>query len=125
TEDLLTEIIEKEVDETVHLPISVHIDDEDSDDVILKKLASHGVYLGKGMIAPGVFWPSMVIILGVVLLAVIAPEYTSTMFGGMNGWIVDNLGWYYMLVISALVFVAIAIAASRYGKIPLGRKGDA
>ncbi len=124
SEAALAAIIANGREETVHLPRSVQIEDVDSDDLILRKLASHGVKLGRGMIAPRVFWPSLVLVLGVVVLAVVAPELTDSLFQGMNGWIVSNLGWYYMLVISALVFVAVGIAVSKYGRIPLGRKGD-
>lgn len=123
-EDLTDYVTNNGEEDPVHLPRAVQIEDADTDKLILRKLASHGVYLGKGMIAPGVFWPSLIIILAVVAFAVIAPNLTSELFGGMNGWIVENLGWYYMVVISAFVLVAIGIAVSRYGRIKLGRKGD-
>ncbi|AXH97488.1 BCCT family transporter [Ornithinimicrobium avium] len=124
TEEVLAGLLAEQAGRTVHLPPSVHIHDEDPDEVILRKLASHGVHLNRGMIAPRVFWPSLVVVLGVVVFAVVAPELTSRTFGGMNSWIVNDLGWYYMLVVSGLVFVAIGIAVSRYGRIPLGRPGD-
>ena len=125
SEEDLTEYVNNNGDEDpIHLPRSVQIEDSDSDVLILRKLASHGVYLGRGMIAPGVFWPSLIIILAVVAFAVIAPDLTATIFGGVNGWIVDSLGWYYMLVISMLVLVAIGLAVSRFGRIKLGRRGD-
>lgn len=124
TEEVLAEMIANGAQESVHLPIEVQIADEDPDDVTLRKLASHGVRMGKGMIAPAVFWPALIIILAVVAFAIIAPDLTSTVFGGVNDWIVKSLGWYYMLIIGLFVFVAIAIAFSRFGNIPLGRKGD-
>src|SRR5690625_3488131 len=124
TEEALSEMIANGEEETVHLPTEVQIADEDPDEVTLRKLASHGVRMGKGMIAPAVFWPALLIILAVVAFAIIAPDLTSTVFEGVNSWIVESLGWYYMLIIGLFVFVVIIIALSRYGDIPLGRKGD-
>src|SRR5699024_7302018 len=88
TEEVLAEMIAHAAQETVRLPIEVQIADEDPDDVTLRKLASHGVRMGKGMIAPAVFWPALIIILAVVAFAIIAPDFTSTVFLGVNEWIV-------------------------------------
>ncbi|WP_449278860.1 BCCT family transporter [Leucobacter sp. GX24907] len=110
--------------ETVHLPLSVHIAEDDSDDEITQKLRSHGVKIGKGMIAPGVFWPSLLVIVGVTLFAFFIPDAAGEVFGAVQGWIVENLGWYYMLTVAAFIAVAAFIGFSRMGRITLGRDGD-
>src|SRR5690625_1982953 len=108
----------------VYLPNQMRIADEDSDDEIIQKLKRHGVRIGAGMVAPAVFWPALILIVGIVVLAIAAPGVTDTIFKGTNDWIVENLNWYYMLVVGVFVVFAIAIAFSRFGKIPLGRNED-
>lgn len=39
-------------------------------------------------------------------------------------WITDNLGWMFILSATGFVLFAIFLAASKYGKIPLGRDGE-
>lgn len=106
--------------ETLHLPREMRLAEEDSDDEITAKLRRHGVHIGRGMISPRVFWPSMVIIVAVVVLAVVAPDATDRVFRGINGWIVGQLGWYYMLIIGLFVAVALVLGLSRTGTVRLG-----
>ena len=114
----------QDLPETVHLPRRMRIHDEDDDDEITAKLRHHGVRLGKGKVAPRVFWPSLIVVLAVVAVALIAPGATETVFSGLNNWIVANLGWFYMLVIGVFVVVAIGIGVSRMGTIRLGRDDE-
>ncbi|WP_134322229.1 BCCT family transporter [Cumulibacter soli] len=110
--------------ESVHLPPAIHLGEDDTDEAIVAKLRSHGVRLGRGLIAPAVFWPALLVILAIAIVAVAAPDFIDSLFTSINDWIVANLGWYYMLVVSGFVVVAIAIGLSRLGKIPLGRDGE-
>lgn len=108
----------------LHLPEELHIGDGDSDDDITAKLQRQGVRIGKGMIAPRVFWPALIVIVAVVVLAVSVPEGTGAVFAAVQGWIVGDLGWYYMLIVGAFVAFAIVIGFSKYGKIRLGKDDD-
>ena len=114
----------EDLPETVHLPRGMRIEDEDSDDRIAAKLRRHGVRISRGMIAPAVFWPSLIAILAVVAFAIIAPETTDVVFKGINSWIVTNLGWYYMLVVAVFVAVTVGIGISKFGRIRLGRDNE-
>ncbi len=109
---------------TVHLPHGMWIEEADSDEAISAKLRRHGMQIGRGMIAPRIFWPALAVILVVVAFAIIAPETTDHLFQGMNGWIVANLGWYYMLVVGVFVAIAIGIGISRFGIIRLGKDDE-
>ena len=115
---------DQDLPESVHLPNRMRIHDEDDDDEITAKLRHHGVKIGRGLVAPRVFWPSLILVIAVVVFALVVPELTGTVFTGMNNWIVANLGWYYMLVVGVFVVVAIGIGLSRMGKIRLGRDDE-
>ncbi len=110
--------------EPLHLPPEMRLADEDTDDEITAKLRHHGVHLARGMISPRVFWPSLVLVVAVVALAIAAPGTTERLFQGMNGWIVGELGWYYMLVVGLFVAVALVLGLSRTGTILLGRDDE-
>ncbi|MGO3311023.1 MAG: BCCT family transporter, partial [Brevibacterium aurantiacum] len=108
----------------LHLPRDVSITDDDSDAEITAKLRAQGVRMGKGMVAPAVFWPALIAILGVALLAIFLPDGTSKVLTSINDWIVADLGWYYMLVIGGFVIFSVVIGFSKFGKITLGRDGE-
>lgn len=116
------------VPETDHavtpVPSHMHIAENDTDEEITEKLKRQGVRLGKGMIAPRVFWPALIIIVAVVVLAVAFPEGTAKVFSNTQNWIVANVGWYYMLVIGGFVAFMIVMAFSRLGAVKLGRDED-
>ncbi|MFC0313399.1 BCCT family transporter [Gordonia phosphorivorans] len=101
-----------------------HIEEQDSDEEITAKLARQGVRLVRGRIFPPVFWPSLILVLAVVIVAVIAPDGTDRVFGEVQNWIVEELGWYYVLLVAGFVVFAIALGASRLGTITLGRDGE-
>lgn len=96
------------------------IAEDDSDEQITEKLKRQGVRLGRGNVAPAVFWPSMLVILAVAIIAILAPGPTDTVLQAVQGWIVTNLGWYYMLIITGFIVFAVAVAASKFGRIRLG-----
>ncbi|MDN5587999.1 MAG: BCCT family transporter, partial [Brevibacterium sp.] len=108
----------------LHLPHRLHIGDNDSDDEITEKLRRQGVRIGKGMIAPRVFWPALIVIVAVALLAIFIPDGTGAVFSGIQNWIVSSLGWYYMLIVGLFVAFAIFIGLSKHGRIRLGKDDD-
>ena len=110
--------------ETVHLPRSVQIAEDDTDAQITAKLRRHGVRIGKGMISPRVFWPALITILAVSVFAIVAPKIAGQTFNAVQDWIVANLGWYYMIIVALFIAVAGSIAFSRLGRIRLGRDDD-
>ena len=105
-------------------PAPAPISDTDSDEEITEKLKRQGVRLGKGSIAPAVFWPSLIIVLAFALFAIVFPQAADTALTGTQSWIVGNLGWFYQIVIAVFIVYAIFIAFSRFGKITLGRDGE-
>jgi choline/glycine/proline betaine transport protein len=71
-------------------------------------------------IAPAVFLPSAVLILGFVVFGISAPEFAEEVFGEVQGWIVDNVGWFYTLCVSGLLVFVLWIGLGRFGHIRLG-----
>ncbi|KUF07202.1 choline transporter [Leucobacter sp. G161] len=102
----------------------MQISDDDSDERITAKLRTHGVRIGRGMISPRVFWPALIIILALVGYAVALPDAAEQTFSSVQGWIVEHLGWYYMLVVAVFIAVAAFIGFSRLGRIRLGQDDD-
>lgn len=121
---LLLEPGDQDLPDTVHLHEAVQISDDDSDERITAKLRTHGVRIGRGMISPRVFWPALIIILALVGYAVALPDAAEQTFSSVQGWIVEHLGWYYMLVVAVFIAVAAFIGFSRLGRIRLGQDDD-
>ncbi|TDU20615.1 choline/glycine/proline betaine transport protein [Arthrobacter sp. JUb115] len=109
---------------TAPIPVHMHIAENDTDAQITAKLRRQGVRLGKGGIAPAVFWPALVVILAVAVFAIVLPDTASTTFNAMQNWIVTNLGWYYMLIIGGFVALVIVVGFSKLGRITLGNDGE-
>lgn len=67
-----------------------------------------------------VFWAALAIVVPVLVWGALSPE---TLGGGVDtarGFVVDSLGWSYLLIASGLLLLAIYLAASRFGRIRLG-----
>lgn len=74
--------------------------------------------------APRVFFPALAVIVALVIVASVAPDGTSKVFGKMQTAVVDGLAPYYMLVVGAFVVFAIWMGLSRYGNITLGKDDE-
>ncbi|MFJ3034053.1 BCCT family transporter [Curtobacterium pusillum] len=71
-----------------------------------------------------VFWPAAGIVLAFVAVALIAPRATEDAFAAVQGWIVRDFGWYYLIAAAAFVVFAIWIGFSRFGDIVLGQDDE-
>lgn len=106
------------------LPAATRIAEGDTDAEITEKLRRQGVRIGAGGITPRVFWPALLVIVAVAVIAVVTPAGTSAVFNATQNWIVSNLGWYYMLAIAGFLVFALVLACSRLGRIKLGRDDE-
>lgn len=100
------------------------IADTDTDEEITAKLKRQGVRLGKGNVAPAVFWPSLIAVLGFAIFAIFLPGAADTVLTGTQDWIVTNMGWFYQIVIAVFIVFAVAVAFSKFGNIRLGRDDE-
>ena len=62
----------------------------------------------------------MILIVLVAGFAIVTPDVASAVLSAAQGWIVETLGWFYMLLVGAFVAFTLVICFTRYGKITLG-----
>ena len=77
-----------------------------------------------GGLALRVFVPSAAIIIGFVLAAVIWPESMNNGLAKANEYVVNTIGWYYVLLTFVFVIFAIWLAISEYGDIKLSKDDE-
>ncbi len=68
-----------------------------------------------------VFYITLFLVVIAVTLGVAFPEKFETLTGNIKAFVATSFGWYYMLLLSALVIIAIFVAISPYGRIRLGK----
>ncbi|WP_246119604.1 BCCT family transporter [Aeromicrobium flavum] len=71
-----------------------------------------------------VFAIAAVVALGVVLWGIVDQASLGDRAGQAQSWVIEYTGWLFVLSTTGFVIFAIWLAASRYGKIPLGRDGE-
>src|ERR1700755_647931 len=80
---------------------------------------SRKIGLMGGVTRPVFFW-SVGITLVFVLSGVIAPEASAATFAAVQGWIVSELGWIYLLAVAVFLMLMLYLGVSSYGSIKLG-----
>jgi choline/glycine/proline betaine transport protein len=110
----------------VSRPVGEHakIAETDSDARIIAKLKNQGVRLNSFHVTPWVFWPALVVIVSITVLAIAFPTGTGKALTSMNDWIVGNLGWYYTLTIAFFIVFSLIVCVSPFGRITLGKDGE-
>jgi choline/carnitine/betaine transport len=78
----------------------------------------------RGSLDRVVFGIAAVVALGFVSWGFVTPEGLGSASGTALGWVMHNLGWLFVLLASAFVVFVLWLAASRYGRIPLGRDDE-
>src|SRR5687767_11683443 len=62
--------------------------------------------------------------LAFVLVGVLFQDDLATVVGDVLSWVLDNLGWLFVLSTAAFLIFVVFLAVSRYGRLRLGRDGD-
>ncbi len=78
----------------------------------------------KNGIHRAVFWPAAIIVLVFATLAILAPDASERVFASVQGTIVANFNWYYVLLAAGFVVFCLWMGFSRFGDIKLGRDDD-
>ena len=74
--------------------------------------------------APRVFWPAAALLVVFVGAALIFPAKLDSVLGSINGTVVGDLGWFYVITVTGFVFYSIWLAVSPMGSIVLGDKDE-
>lgn len=69
---------------------------------------------------PGVFFTTVGVILLFVVVTFFAGDWVGRVFGTASGWIMTNLGWFYILGVTTFLGFLIWVAMSRFGHVRLG-----
>lgn len=71
-----------------------------------------------------VFYIAAAIIFIVVVYGAIAPESLGAVTDQLQAWITNSFGWYYLLLVSGIVFVCLFFIVSPIGQITLGQPDE-
>ncbi|MCM0620696.1 BCCT family transporter [Nocardioides bruguierae] len=74
--------------------------------------------------APRVFLPSAGIILALVVVALVVPGPFGDFITKVNNTVVQDIGWYYIALVSSFVFFSLWLMAAPVGQVVLGRTDD-
>ncbi len=80
-------------------------------------LVSNGMFAG---IHKGMSIAAKAMILAFVLFTVLNVDFANGIYSDVKSWIQTTLNWYYVTVVSVVLFFSIWVAFSRYGNIKLG-----
>ncbi|MDR2254764.1 MAG: BCCT family transporter [Arthrobacter sp.] len=75
-------------------------------------------------IAPWVFWPTAVLVLAFVAATIVNPDAMSAGIGAVQGAIIANFSWWYILLAFGFVLFCVYLGLSRKGNVKLGRPED-
>ena len=106
------------------LPQDIQIRNLDSDDTTTLKLLRQGVRLKRGLITPRVFYPAIIVLALTATISIVFPDASGRALLGAQAWIVDTLGWYYILIMFGFIIFCLFVALSKYGRIKLGDTDD-
>lgn len=84
-------------------------------------VSSHGVFKG---VDKTMAIASIAMVIAFVLFSILKPELANQIYLSVKQFIEQKLGWYYILVANIVLFIAVGIVASPFGKLRLGRDDE-
>lgn len=85
-------------------------------------MQENGKFSGKKL--SSVFTFSIIITAIFVLLGALFPNQFNNIGTNITGWITQNFGWYYMIIVAIMIFFCVFLIFSPIGKLKLGKPGD-
>ncbi|MCD9029823.1 choline BCCT transporter BetT [Luteimonas sp. BDR2-5] len=67
-----------------------------------------------------VFYPSALIVLALIVLSFVAPDFADAVFGGAKDWVAADAGWFTVLAVAGFLVFIVGIAVSGFGRLKLG-----
>jgi len=86
-----------------------------------KMLADKGFFLG---VHPGMGVASKAMVLAFVLFTIMNVDFANGIYSDVKSWIQATLSWYYVTVVSLVLFFSIWLAFSRFGHLRLGKDDE-
>ncbi len=71
-------------------------------------------------INPPVFFGSAGVTLIFVIFTLFSPERAADIFGSIQGWITETVGWFYILSVATFLLFVVFLGLSKFGNIKLG-----
>jgi len=84
-------------------------------------VAKSGIFAGMN---PLMAILSMVMIIGFVGFTVQDVEFSGEVFNSAKGFVMETLGWFYVFVVSIVLFFVFWLMSSRFGDVKLGKDED-
>ena len=72
-----------------------------------------------------IFMGSALVIVAFVVGTIAFTDVVDSFFAGMTGWILENLGWFYILGVTVFLVFLGYMAISRFGRVKLGPEDEA
>lgn len=69
---------------------------------------------------PPVFYSASGLVVALLTYAALWPKHAETTFNGLQGVMIDNGGWFYILTVAIILITVTFLGLSRYGDIKLG-----
>ena len=74
-------------------------------------------------IHPQVFYPSIVLIIGFIVLSIFGGEPVHLFFSEASQWITQSTGWLFILGVNFFIIFCLWLAFGQYGKVRIGGEG--
>ena len=74
-------------------------------------------------IHPQVFYPSIVLIIGFIVLSIFGGEPVRLFFSEASQWITQSTGWLFILGVNFFIIFCLWLAFGQYGKVRIGGEG--
>lgn len=75
---------------------------------------------GRWLISPRVFIVSFLVVIALIIITLSALDHMATIYEALRNWIVSNLGWWFILLMTLLVVFNFALAMTRFGRVRIG-----
>ncbi|MBP2367883.1 BCCT family transporter [Pseudonocardia parietis] len=100
------------------------IEQDASAGTVEDQLRRHGMRIGRGGLAPAVFWPALTVVAGVSIIAIVFPAGAGEVLNSVQSGVVRGAAWFYTLAIAGFIVFAIWMGVSRFGNITLGHEDE-
>lgn len=70
--------------------------------------------------SPRIFFPAAIVAVVFVVGTILFTDQVDAFFAAASGWVMTNLGWFYVLGVTTFLLFLLYLAGSRFGRVRLG-----